>query len=244
MLSSDRLLWILEDDADSRFILEETLGVRYPSRFFSTLLELDTALSAGGAQPTLLIADLRLPDGIFVDFHARKKQLGVRFPPFVVVSSMDDLDFLRECYRQGALDYLAKPFTKNELIAKIERLMLPMETAAKKSVGAVRGGIVLHSLRLRVEDAQGRSQQLTSKEYQILTILHQSPEFVSREHLQSRIWGDVNVAAKTLDVHIFNLRRKLAALDLRVNYHSDLGFHLEAGVTQSDVSNPPSRELT
>ncbi len=243
MLTSDRLLWILEDDADSRFILEESLGIRYQVRLFSSLAELDTALTAEDERPSLLIADLRLPDGTFVEFCARKKQQGAQLPPFVVVSSMDDLDFLRECYRQGALDYLSKPFSKNELIAKIERWLPVSKVTPDPAAGVLQGGIVLHSLRLRVEDAQGRSQQLTSKEYQILTILHQSAGFVSRDLLQRRIWGDVSVAAKTLDVHIFNLRKKLAALNLRVNYHSDQGFHLEAVTTRSDGSILPSPEL-
>lgn len=244
MLQSDLKVWILEDDPGSRFIFEETLGVRYAVRLFGALKDLDIALDQSIEMPSLLIADLRLPDGVFLDFCVQKTNEGKQLPPFVVVSSLDDLDLLRECYRRGALDYIAKPFTKNEIIGKVERVLQFQQVGAQGgAVAQPKSTLRFSPLRLMVEDGRRRAVQLTAKEYQLLTILHDSSGFVSRETFYLQVWGNVNVSTKTLDVHIFNLRRKVEALDLCISYHSNLGFLLETKIKRLDESRHLDRPL-
>jgi DNA-binding response OmpR family regulator len=197
---SDMRLWILEDDPGARFVYEETLGYRYPVVFFENLESLSRALHDGQKEkPDLLIADLKLPDGTFLAFLKSPDGALIDFP-FAVVSSVDDLDALRFCFERGAVDYIVKPFQKSELIAKTERALAhgtPITPAGFQSA--------IDNL------------PLTGMERTILLKIHDAgPGGIERGVLISRVWKDVAVNPKTVDVHISNLRRKLAPHNLDV----------------------------
>ncbi|MEW6055684.1 MAG: response regulator [Bdellovibrionota bacterium] len=124
LVISERSIWILEDDSGCRFVYEQILGIRHKVRFFQTLVEFEFALSEGQKSlPELVLADVVLEDGSFLHFlnHSQKKEL--LSIPFIVVSSIDDIDALRFCFNEGAVDYLVKPFQKSELIVKVERIL-------------------------------------------------------------------------------------------------------------------------
>ncbi|RYZ64230.1 MAG: response regulator transcription factor, partial [Proteobacteria bacterium] len=220
----------VEDDPGSQFVLEETLGLRYKIQSFDSLATLDRALLQTMGMPNLLIADLRLGDGISVDYLKNRAFCNQPPIPFLVISSLDDLDFLREAYRTGALDYIAKPFTKNELIAKVERalnLLIDQPESSAHAASARRSWVTIDGPRLRVVGKNGEFVSLTAKEFKIFSLLYHAGVFVSRATMLEDVWGDVQVDAKVLDVHVFNLRRKLKTIDLKVAYHSENGFGLE-----------------
>jgi DNA-binding response OmpR family regulator len=68
---------------------------------------------------------------------------------------------------------------------------------------------------------------LTPKEFQIVALMHQAPNCrLSREEMISRVWGTVTVSAKTLDVHLFHLRKKLAPLSLDILFVPPQSYRL------------------
>jgi DNA-binding response OmpR family regulator len=221
-------LWILENDSSARFIYDEILGIRYRLRFFSDVQEFREA-ACTDSRPDLLIADLRMPGESFLDFIENQKEIGgnsLSFP-FIVISAVDDTDILRYCFKEGALDYLTKPFKTNELIVKLERLLSVYEQVPDEESQAE--DIVLDSstLRIRKEKSDGGHVQLTAKEHQIFSLLyHNRAKKTSREDLVKHVWEDVRVGGKTLDVHLFNLRKKISALDLEVKFFSPNYFQL------------------
>lgn len=206
------LVWILEDDDDSRFVYAEILDTRFRVEMFSSVAQFVSALpqitSGEREQPTALIADIRLKDGNFVHFlseHPDSEKLSF---PFMIVSSIDDIDILRQCFSEGAVDYLTKPFKAPELVVKLERLHEHYR-ARQESIGSK----VLEGM--------------TQKEAAIYqTLLEARGTLISREELFKKVWQGSVVSSKALDVHLFHLRKKLKVHGDRIEYVNGAGFRL------------------
>lgn len=214
-------IWVLEDDPGSRFVYAEVLALRYNLSQFGSVKEFAEALRtarASNSKPDLVVADLRLPDDTFLNFmdNGEGKELmqGVQF---VVVSSVDDIDALRFCFSNGAVDYITKPFGKSELVVKVERLF---------SSNGGTNDVSVDLTSLSVVFGKARSESLTSKEFQIMSLLQQNGSSgLSRAEIVGAVWGTVKVSSKAFDVHLFNLRRKLAPLGIEVRF-SDVGGYV------------------
>lgn len=201
-LFSNRLIWVIEDDPGCCFVYEESLKIRYNLEYIQSLEELETKLSQPHTVPDLMIADLNLKDGNFLNFLSTSDKKSLLTVPFIIVSSSDDIDALRYCFDEGALDYLTKPFKKNELIVKIEKFINQIVAKEGTSEG-------FDSL-----DDQFMNR-LTLKENLIVSLFKKSPNnCITRDEIFQSIWNNVHVHSKTLDVHIYNLRKKLAKIDL------------------------------
>lgn len=219
-MKSEKLIWILEDDAGSQFVYEESLGMRYPLRVLSTLAEFKSAVASvqSGKEraPDLLIADLRLPDASLLDFVNSGEASGL-FPfsfPFIVVSSVDDLDALRLCFSRGARDYITKPFGKGEIVVKVERIFSGMSDA---KTDEARNFFNVDPISLTIRGAGEQSSSLTSKEFQIVTAMKQAPDHcIAKDDLINQVWGRERASASSLDVHLSNLRKKIAPLGLEI----------------------------
>ncbi len=216
-------IWILEDDPGACFVYEQILSADYDIHFFTDLNSLHKATAKPPSLSGLILADLRLPDGNFLNFLTQlhqSKSNDFYFPnKIIVVSSLDDIDVLRSCYLEGALDYITKPFSKNLLVTKIERILSLVQKLPYKI------HIDPGALRLHV-DSVG-STELTAKELQIMCLLIENPErAVSRERLKSAIWGSLSVSPKALDVHLTNLRKKLDLLSMDILFNAKDGYRL------------------
>ena len=239
-------IWILEDDPGARSVYGEILNFEYTLRFFDHLGDFGAAKhvcsSSGGAGPHLVIADLRLPDGDFLEFLGREETASVLTCPLIIVSSVDDLDVLRSCFLEGALDYLTKPFAKNELIFRVERILAgsSLEKGQEKGqeigleIGQEigdSGGVVLDRERLLLTKDELMPVRLTVRELQIFSLLNRMKgQSLSRQRIQTEVWGKTLVSAGTLDVHLYHLRRKLNGLGMSIQYVAPDGFRLLDGV--------------
>ncbi len=235
MTDTKKNIWVVEDDAGLQFVYGEILGFRYNLTFFGTLEKFRAALKerADTSTPDLLIMDLRLPDGSFLDLLMEADSPKLFSMPFLVVSSMDDLDALRICFEEGAIDYITKPFGKSELIVKIERIFLrPPEARVfhrehSNETGAMGQEILLDPVTLTVRRGTLQSSPLTSKEFQILSVLKNAPQnALPRDQIVDRVWQKTKVTGKTLDVHLFNLRKKLVGLRVELVFQPPQSFRL------------------
>ncbi len=235
-------LWILEDESALQFVYAEILENEYDLQFFSSLESFRKSAATDSSGCDLLVADLRLQDGNFLDFLASPDAHQLVRCPFIVVSSLDHQQTLRQCFNEGALDYLTKPFTAAELVVKVERLLQQRKSASSKDENGA-GGIELDAAKLRVKWGT-QDARLTAKELQIFSILHTAVgTAVSRRRLQAEVWGDAKVSHKSLDVHIFHLRRKLEKLGLQIECDLNGGFRLKVPETlsSSDPSLPDQK---
>ncbi|RJX40705.1 DNA-binding response regulator [Paenibacillus pinisoli] len=160
----------------------------------------------------LIIVDVMLPklDGFEICREIRAKQ---NTPIIMVTSKKEDIDKIRGL-GLGADDYMTKPFSPSELVARVKAHLARYErlTADKASLGQlvqIRGlSIDKQARRVTIHDEEA---MLTTKEYELLLLLASHPNRVfEKELLFERIWGlDSNGDAATVTVHIRRLREKI-----------------------------------
>ena len=220
----NQLVWILEDNAGCQMIYRELLSPRYRTQFFEALHDFSTAIALTGQEhPDLIIADLKLKDGNFLDWLCAPLEPAATLKSrFIVVSSTEDMNILRVCFNAGVLDYLTKPFNENELLVKVEKILGEF---VAKSEGAKVFSINVATMSLDKPD--NGPLPLTPRELQIMSLIQEAPNHsLRRAEVMSKIWGDVKVASKTFDVHLFNLRRKLAKVGYGIEFHPPESFKL------------------
>jgi two-component system phosphate regulon response regulator PhoB len=160
--------------------------------------------------PDLVVLDWMLPKaaGIEVCRRLRSRQETRNTPIVMLTARTEESDRIRGL-DVGADDYVTKPFSMNELLARLRAVMRRIRPAlADDKVQC--GDILMDRVSHRVKRA-GREVHLGPTEFRILDHLMQHPGRVfSREQLLDAVWGsDVYVEARTVDVHIGRLRKAL-----------------------------------
>jgi two-component system phosphate regulon response regulator PhoB len=178
------------------------------------------AISASDGEEALLLAREHEPDLVLLDWmlpgvpgievcRRLKAQPATRAIPVIMLSARsEEADRVRGL-ETGADDYLVKPFSLAELMARI-RLQLRRTRPAALGQRLEFGDIVLDGDAHRVTRA-GRALHLGPTEFRLLAALMEKPGRVwSREHLLDRVWGrDVSHDSRTVDVHVARLRKAL-----------------------------------
>jgi DNA-binding response OmpR family regulator len=163
------------------------------------------ALDAAPADVVLL--DIRLPD---VDGYEVCRQLRARssVPIIMVTAKGEEVDRVVGL-ELGADDYVVKPFGLRELVARIRAVS--RRTARSEPATTLRAGPVEVDVRARRVIVSGREVELTPKEFELLARLAAEPGTVlTKQRLLEEVWGGGWYgAAKTVDVHVASLRRKL-----------------------------------
>ena len=156
----------------------------------------------------LMILDLGLPgmDGREVLRVVRSR--GERLP-IVVLTARDGVDDTVGSLEQGADDYVSKPFRFEELLARI-RLRIRDEEHPTETTVLATGGVRL-DLRSRRATSEGRTVELTAREFALLeTFMRHPGQVLTREQLLSHVWGyDFDPGSNVVDVYVRYLRRKL-----------------------------------
>ncbi len=163
-------------------------------------------------RPDLILLDWALPSlsGIEVCRRLRAKPETRNAPILMLTARGEETDRIRGL-DTGADDYVVKPFSTTELMARIRAVMRRIRPALAGEAAAF-GDITIDRAAHRVRRA-GRDVHLGPTEYRLLDHLMQHPGRVfSREQLLDAVWGsDVYVEARTVDVHIGRLRKALIA---------------------------------
>jgi len=162
-------------------------------------------------RPDLILLDWMLPDVSGLEFARQLKQNAeTREVPIIMVTARgEEFDKIRGL-DSGADDYVTKPFSPRELIARINAVLRRAAPYATEEVLAV-DGLRLDAASHRVT-GQGDELPLGPTEFRLLHFFMTHPERVySRSQLLDRVWGgDVYVEERTVDVHIRRLRKALA----------------------------------
>lgn len=167
-------------------------------------------LMAAEAQPDLILLDWMLPKapGIEVCRRLRARSESRNTPIVMLTARGDESERIRGL-DQGADDYVTKPFSMSELLARLRAVLRRIRPGLAEDKIFV-GDIVVDRVAHRVKRT-GREIHLGPTEFRLLEYLMQHPGRVfSREQLLDAVWGsDVYVEARTVDVHIGRLRRAL-----------------------------------
>ncbi|MDV8075562.1 response regulator transcription factor [Rhodococcus sp. IEGM 1370] len=176
--------------------------------------------------PDVVVLDLMLPgfDGLEV---CRRIQASRPVPVLMLTAKSDETDMLVGL-GVGADDYLGKPFSMRELVARVHALVRRAERTVAAEHQAVRVGDVQIDHRERRVTTSSGDIHLTRTEFDILAYLAARPRSaVSRETLLSELWGwDDSASSRTVDSHVKALRRKLGG-DLIRTVHG-VGYAVES----------------
>jgi DNA-binding response OmpR family regulator len=170
----------------------------------------DSGLSlARSDRPDLVILDLMLPviDGFEVCRLLRRE---MTVPILMLTAKADEVDKVVGL-ELGADDYVTKPFSMRELLARVRALLRRAETAPAVEMELLAVGDLQVDLRRREASRQGRVLTLKPKEYELLLfLLRNRGRAFTREQLLDQIWGyDFAGDTRTVDVHMRWLRQKI-----------------------------------
>jgi DNA-binding response OmpR family regulator len=218
-------LWLLEDSPEVIATFEMLLMPRYDLRLFETLAAFNAArLDLARRPPRLLIADLLLPDGSFLDLLDSTSWAERPIKPLLVTSALTDIAPMRQCLAHGAVDYIVKPFVANELLVKIERALIAVPLIAQDGPLDI---VRIDHLTRCVEHDGRVSEPLTAREIQIMSLMRETLEApIKRSDIVKRVWGTTKVTAKCLDVHLSHLRAKVAAVGLEIRLFDGGSYQL------------------
>jgi len=173
----------------------------------------------------LVLLDLNLPE---VDgFEVTRRMREVASLPVIMVTARTEEAHRVTGLELGADDYVTKPFSPLEVVARVKAVLRRVAGAQDPERAIVLGDIEIEPAARRVSRA-GREVDLTRLEFDLLHELAAHPRVVySRERLLEKVWGYQSaVGAKTVDVHVANLRRKLGD-DLPVVAVRGVGYKIE-----------------
>ncbi len=197
---------VIEDDLRIREGLAQALAnaghaVRTDSRGTDALHTVVTW------QPDVVVLDLGLPDLDGADVLAMMR--GVTSVPVIVATARDDEEEVVRLLDAGADDYVVKPYSAAQLLARIRAVLRRSHNEDALSEITV-GGLVVDTDR-RTVTLDGKPIELSRLEFDLLAHLaRRSPEVVARRELLSEVWRQPHGGAdKTIDVHVSWLRRKL-----------------------------------
>ncbi len=157
----------------------------------------------------LVLLDWMLPDKSGVEFARQlRAQPQTQELPVIMLTARGEEEDKVQGLDAGADDYITKPFSPKELVARIRAVL--RRSGGQSADVIVAGGIVLDTLSRRVR-ANGRELRLSLKEFELLHVLIASPDRVfSRAQLLDLVWPrNVHVGERTVDVHVSALRRAL-----------------------------------
>ena len=218
---SARRVLVVDDDAT----IADSVAARLRAEGFtvSTAADGPSAVAACETeQPDLVVLDVMLPgfDGLEVCRRVQAR----RPVPVLMLTARDDENDLLVGLGVGADDYLSKPFSMRELVARVHALLRRVERSTQ--TGALTAGPVRIDVRERRVEVGGTEVHLTRTEFDLLAYLVERPRAaVSRETLLGAIWGWSDGGSRTVDSHVKSLRKKLGAELIRTVH--GIGYALE-----------------
>lgn len=199
---------IIEDEVEIRRFLRLTLQAEgYTVHEASTLVR--GLIEAATRCPDLLVVDLGLPDGDGIDLIQELRQWSAA--PVIILSARSNEDEKIRALDFGADDYLVKPFSTGELMARVRAQLRRGQKNAIDGSSMIRFGNITIDLARRIVSCYEKPLHLTPIEYKLLTYLASQPDrVVTHGQLLKSVWGPGHTEdTHYVRVHMGNLRKKI-----------------------------------
>ncbi len=196
----------------------------------------DARRALAAQQFDALVLDVGLPDGNGLDL-CREIRIAGSTPVLMLSARGEELDRIVGL-ELGADDYMAKPFSPRELVARLRALLRRSSSAQATTPAAAAAAATVAKASVFSLDAAGQRihmnrqvLELTRREHGLLAVLLAAKgRILSRDNLLNAVWGmDADSADRTVDTHIKTLRAKLRAIDADCEYiitHRGMGYSL------------------
>ena len=220
---------VVEDEPDIRSLIVHHLE-RDGFRCRAAASGPDALAAVRTAVPDLVVLDLMLPGMDGLEVCRRLRASVATLPIIMLTAKADEVDRIVGL-ELGADDYVVKPFSPKELVARVRAVL---RRAGRRDVTQplTAGGISLDPERHHVT-VDGAAVALTPKEFELLqTLMEAAGRVLSREHLLNHVWGYARadeVESRTVDVHVRRLRAKLGTAGSRIATVKTIGYRFDAG---------------
>ena len=232
-LKEKKTIFVVEDEPDILKLITVNLE---KSGFVATgFQEAGPMLAALKKRlPDAIILDLMLPDydGLEVCKNLKKNESYSHIPIIMVTAKTEEVDVVLGL-ELGADDYITKPFSPKELVARVKAVLrrsqrVPYPSSPSPALLEISGLMTIDPAKHEVV-VKGQKIQLTVTEFLILRLLAEKPGWVfSRKKILDTLWKDEkDVFDRTVDVHIKNLRDKLGPAGKLVKNIRGVGYKLE-----------------
>ncbi|MDD5505363.1 MAG: response regulator [Candidatus Omnitrophica bacterium] len=181
--------------------------------------------------PDLILLDLMLPgiDGLEV-CKALKRESKTSSIPIIMLTAKSQESDKVVGLELGADDYITKPFSPRELIARIKAVLRRATEKEKLSEVFQSGDLRIDFSKISVS-VKGKPVELTAKEFELLkTLLKAKGRVLSRDYLLDSIWGydhAMEIQTRTVDVHVRTLRKKLKSAAKMILTVKNYGYRFE-----------------
>jgi DNA-binding response OmpR family regulator len=187
---------------------------------------------AGRERPDLIILDLMLPglDGLEVCKSLKKADKTALIPIIMLTAKTKEADKIVGL-ELGADDYMTKPFSPRELIARVKAVLRRVKEKDKLPEIVEIGDLTIDFSKISVS-VKNKPAELTAKEFELLrTLLKAKGRVLSRDYLLDTIWGfdhAAEIQTRTVDVHIRTLRKKLKSEAKSIVTVKNYGYRFES----------------
>jgi DNA-binding response OmpR family regulator len=181
--------------------------------------------------PDLVVLDLMLPDadGFEICKYMKRKKNLSHIPIVMLTAKSEETDTVLGL-ELGADDYIRKPFSPNELIARVKTVLRRIESRQEvETPGKIRVGNISIDPDKHEVVVDGNKVELTSAEFRILQLLaSEKGRVFSRGRILDHLWGNEKIVVdRTIDVHIRHLRSKMGPASKFIKNVHGVGYKLE-----------------
>ncbi len=221
-----RILIVDDDESMGKMLQKGLEKMGYAADYLSDPELAERRLSVSHMDYDAVILDLMMPKrtGFEVAKSLRSQKIGI---PILVLSGKYDINDKVAALDSGADDYMVKPFSLDEVVARIRALLRrPKEVIPE----------VMHTRNITLDPAtrtvtvNNKAIELTVKEFSLLEYLMRHPgQVVNRNQILDHLWGfDFDSFSNVVDVHIKNLRRKLGGAKSPIETIRGVGYRIKS----------------
>jgi DNA-binding response OmpR family regulator len=218
---------IVDDEADIREILQ--FNLENEGYLIDTAESAEEALAKLSPKHKLILLDVMMGGISGFKMAGQLRKSGNNIPIIYLTAKNTENDMLTG-FSTGGDDYIAKPFSLKEVIARVKSVLKRSETQAVPGTSnIVEAGGIRIDMNLKTVEIDGELAGLTKTEFNILSLLvkHIGTTF-SRSDILDKAWnGDGIVLERTVDVHIARLRKKLGAYSNNIVNRTGYGYHFK-----------------
>lgn len=203
---------VIDDSTDSCLLIKKLLNSIDANFVFANNVQ-QAKKNLAEDDFDLFLLDLSLPDGDgFTLLNTIRSSKKYNLTPVVVISGSNDITAKLSAFSIGADDYICKPFDHLEFVARISAKIKRLQLEKSKEDYIDFGPISLCvSKQILIVNSTNDVISLSSIEFRLLMLLTRHSEVIfSREQILDAIWGNkVNVSDRTIDTHVYSIRKKL-----------------------------------
>lgn len=233
MAEASQSVLLIEDEREIRELMAlHLLRNGYKVKECATSEEAFYEVKSGAHD--LILLDWMLPGIEGVQFLEQIRRAGIRIPILMVTAKVEAQDIILGL-EKGADDYLTKPFEPAILMARVKALLRRTSNVVGEASSSSSDEITIGNLKINQKTYQvlldNEELHLTPSEYKLLlTMALSDGRVLTREQLIENIQGEgINVIGRTVDTHIFGLRKKLGTWSDRVETIRGVGYRVNVG---------------